>query len=210
MAMYSRNPIQAELKEIAPALVNASVELPYQTPMGYFEALDPLVLVQEPAFLTDSPLPFQAPTGYFEALPQQLMSRIKAQEETATILEQPKLDQDPAPLVQMVKARKWVMYAAAAMITGILVTGAFLFSDKPVDQMKQQYQMEDLGAALDAVPDAALEQYLEDNQTIAVDEVLSTPSQKLPELSDHLQNISNEKLNDYLEENSHLESAVAE
>lgn len=210
MAMYSRNPIQAELKEIAPALANASAELPYQTPKGYFEALDPLALVQEPAFVTDSPLPFQAPAGYFESLPQALMNRIKAQELAATILEQPKLDQDPAPLVQMVKAHKWVMYAAAAMLTGILVTGAFLFSDKPVDQMKQQYQMEDLGAALDAVPDAALEQYLEDNQTIAIDEVLSTPSQKLPELSDHLQNISNEKLNDYLEENSHLESAVAE
>ena len=55
-----------------------------------------------------------------------------------------------------------------------------------------------------------LEQYLEENQTIAVDEVLSTPSQKLPELGDHIQNISNENLNDYLEENSHLESGVAE
>jgi hypothetical protein len=210
MAMYSRNPIQAELAEIAPALANASLELPYQTPKGYFEALEPLALVQEPAFVTDSPLPFQAPTGYFDSLPQALMNRIKAQELAATILEQPKLDQNPAPVVQMVKARKWVMYAAAAMLTGILVTGAFLFSDKPVNQMKQQYEMEDLGAALDAVPDAALEQYLEDNQTIAIDEVLSTPSQKLPELSDHIQNISNEKLNDYLEENSHLESAVAE
>ena len=210
MAMYSRNPIQAELAEIAPALANASVELPYQAPEGYFEALEPLALVQEPAFLGDGQLPFQVPLGYFESLPQALMSEIKAQELAATILEQPKLDQDPAPLVQMVKARKWVMYAAAAMLTGILVTGAFLFSDKPVNQMKQQYEMEDLGAALDALPDAALEQYLEDNQTIAVDEELSTPSQKLPELSDHLQNISNEKLNDYLEENSHLESAVAE
>jgi hypothetical protein len=102
------------------------------------------------------------------------------------------------------------MYAAAAMLTGILVTGAFMFSDKPVEQMKEQYQLEDLGAALDAVPDAALEQYLEENQTIAVDEVLASPNQKLPELNDHIQHISNEKLNDYLEENSHLESAIAE
>jgi hypothetical protein len=96
------------------------------------------------------------------------------------------------------------------MLTGILVTGAFLFSDKPAEQMKEQYQLEDLGAALDAVPDAALEQYLEENQTIAVDEVLASPNQKLPELSDHIQNISNENLNSYLEENSHLESGVAE
>ncbi len=210
MAMYSSNPIIQELKEIAPALANASVELPFQAPKGYFEALEPLALVQEPSFVTDSQLPFQVPTGYFEALPETLMSRIKSHEEAATILELPKLDQHPTPVVQMVKARKWIMYAAAAMITGILVTGAFLFSDKPVDQMKQQYQLQDLGAALDAVPDAALEQYLEENQTIAVDEVLSTPSQKLPELGDHIQNISNENLNDYLEENSHLESGVAE
>jgi hypothetical protein len=209
MAMYSRNPIIEELKEIAPALANASAELPFQAPKGYFEALEPLALVQEPVFLTDSQLPFQAPTGYFETLPQALMSRIKSQKNTATILELPKLDQT-TPVVQMHKARKWIMYAAAAMLTGILVTGAFLFSDKPVDQMKQQYQLQDLGAALDAVPDAALEQYLEENQTIAVDEVLSTPIQKLPELGDHIQNISNENLNNYLEENSHLESAVAE
>ncbi|HQR92491.1 MAG: hypothetical protein B7Y15_02210 [Bacteroidetes bacterium 24-39-8] len=208
--MYSRNPIIEELKEIAPALANASAELPFQAPKGYFEALEPLAVLQETTFLTDSQLPFQAPTGYFETLPQALMSRIKSQEEAATILELPKLVQHPTPVVQMRKARKWMMYAAAAMLTGILVTGAFLFSDKPVDQMKQQYQLQDLGAALEAVPDAVLAQYLEENQTIAVDEVLSTPSQKLPELSDQIQSISNENLNDYLEENSHLESAIAE
>lgn len=203
MAMYSRNPIQTELQEIAPALAKAIAVLPFQAPKGYFDALEPLALVEEPAFLADSKLPFQAPAGYFETMPEALMSRIKAQEAHEPA---PKT----APVVQMGKARKWIIYAAAAMLTGILVTGAFLFSDKPVDQMKEQYQLEDLGAALDAVPDAALEQYLEENQTIAVDEVLASPNQKLPELSDHIQTISNEKLNDYLEENSHLESAIAE
>lgn len=210
MAMYSRNPIETELEEIAPALANANPVLPFQAPKGYFEALEPLALVHEPAFLGESALPFQAPAGYFETMPEALMSRIKKQEAQDAILEAHEPAPKTAPVVQMVKARKWIMYAAAAMITGILVTGAFLFSDKPVDQIKVQYQLEDLGAALNAVPDAALEQYLEENQTIAVDEVLASPSQKLPELKDHIQTISNENLNDYLEENSHLESAVAE
>jgi hypothetical protein len=210
MAMYSRNPIEIELEEIAPALANANPVLPFQAPKGYFEALEPLALVQEPAFFGESALPFQAPAGYFETMPEALMSRIKTQEAQDAVLEAHVPAPKTAPVVQMVKARKWIMYAAAAMLTGILVTGAFLFSDQPVDQMKEQYQMEDLGAALDAVPDAALEQYLEDNQTIAVDEVLASPSQKIPELNDHIQNISNENLNNYLEENSHLESGVAE
>jgi hypothetical protein len=210
MAMYSRNPIEIELQEIAPALANANAVLPFQAPKGYFEALEPLALVQEPAFFGESALPFQAPTGYFETMPEALMSRIKTHEAQDAVLEAHVPAPKTVPVVQMVKARKWIMYAAAAMLTGILVTGAFLFSDQPVDQMKEQYQMEDLGAALDAVPDAALEQYLEDNQTIAVDEVLASPSQKIPELNDHIQNISNENLNSYLEENSHLESGVAE
>ena len=210
MAMYSRNPIETELQEIAPALANANPVLPFQAPKGYFEALEPLALVQEPAFFGESALPFQAPAGYFETMPEALMSRIKTQEAQDVVLEAHEPAPKTAPVVQMVKARKWIMYAAAAMLTGILVTGAFLFSDQPVDQMKEQYQMEDLGAALDAVPDAALEQYLEENQTIAVDEVLASPSQKIPELNDHIQNISNENLNSYLEENSHLESGVAE
>lgn len=210
MAMYSRNPIETELEEIAPALANANPVLPFQAPKGYFEALEPLALVHEPAFLGESALPFQAPAGYFETMPEALMNRIMTQEAQDAILEAHEPAPKTAPVVQMVKARKWIMYAAAAMITGILVTGAFLFSDKPVDQIKVQYQLEDLGAALNAVPDAALEQYLEENQTIAVDEVLASPSQKLPELKDHIQTISNENLNDYLEENSHLESAVAE
>jgi len=210
MAMYSRNPIEIELQEIAPALANANPVLPFQAPKGYFEALEPLALVQEPAFFGESALPFQAPAGYFETMPEALMSRIKTQEAQDAVLEAHEPAPKTAPVVQMVKARKWIMYAAAAMLTGILVTGAFLFSDQPVDQMKEQYQMEDLGAALDAVPDAALEQYLEENQTIAVDEVLASPSQKIPELNDHIQNISNENLNNYLEENSHLESGVAE
>ena len=205
--MYSATPIQTELEEIAPLLANASRELPFQAPKGYFEGLEPLALVQEPDFLAGSNLPFQAPAGYFESLPQSLMSRIKTQE---SVLEAQELAHKTAPVVQMGKARKWIIYAAAAMLTGILVTGAFLFSDKPVEQMKEQYQLEDLGAALDALPDAALEQYLEENQTIAVDEVLASPNHTLPELNDHIQTISNEKLNDYLEENSHLESAIAE
>lgn len=210
MAMYSRNPIQAELEEIAPLLANASRELPFQAPKGYFEALTPMTLVQDTAFLEASTLPFQTPKGYFESLPQSLMIRIKSQEAKDSVLQAPKLEPKTSPVIQMGKARKWFIYLAAAMLTGILVTGAFLFSDKPVEQMKEQYQIEDLGAALDAVPDAALEQYLDENQTIAVDEVLASPSQKLPELTEHIQHISNEKLNDYLEENSHLESAVAE
>ncbi len=65
------------------------------------------------------------------------MNRIKAQELTDVLLDQPKLEQKTVPVVQMGKARKWIMYAAAAMLTGILVTGAFLFSDNPVDQMKE-------------------------------------------------------------------------
>ncbi len=210
MAMYSRNPIQAELQEIAPVLANASAVLPFQAPIGYFEALEPLALIEEPAFLASSELPFQVPTGYFEAMPQALISKIKIQEQRSSILAQPKLIQKSAPLLQMVKARKWIMYAAAAMLTGILVTGAFLFSDKPVEQMKEQYQLEDLGTALDAVTDADLEHYLDQNQTTTVEEVLASPNQKLPELTDHIQSISNEKLNDYLEENSHMESAIAE
>ncbi len=210
MAMYSRNPIQAELQEIAPVLANASAVLPFQAPIGYFEALEPLALVQEPSFLRESSLSFQTPEGYFEAMPLALINRIKSQEQSSSILAQSKLVQKTAPVVQMGKAHKWIMYAAAAMLTGILVTGAFMFSDKPVNQMKEQYQLEDLGTALDAVTDADLEHYLEQNQTITVDEVLASPNQKLPELTDHIQTISNEKLNDYLEENSHMESAIAE
>ena len=210
MAMYARNPIVAELAEIAPGLASASAALPYQVPQGYFEALEPLALVQEPGFLEGSDLPFQAPTGYFEYLPQQLLQRIRLEDTAATMDALPQVQKEPALVVPMKAMRKWVIYAAAAVLMGVLVTGSFLFSDKPVEQMKEQYQLQDLGAALDAVPDAALEQYLEENQTIAIDDVLTSPIQKLPVLSDHIQSISNEKLNDYLEDNSHLESAVAE
>ncbi len=208
--MYSRNPIQAELEEIAPVLANASAVLPFQAPIGYFEVLEPLALVHERAFLGELSLPFQVPAGYFDTMPEALMSRIKTQEAQDAVLEALVPAPKTAPVVQMVKARKWIMYAAAAMLTGILVTGAFMFSDKPVNQMKEQYQLEDLGTALDAVTDADLEHYLEQNQTITVEEVLASPNQKLPELTDHIQTISNEKLNDYLEENSHMESAIAE
>jgi len=210
MAMYSRNPILVELKEVAPDLVNASAALPFQAPLGYFEALEPLALVEEPVFLADSSLPFQTPAGYFEAIPQVLMNRIKSQEADTAMEALPQLEQKSAQVVPMRTMRRWVMYAAAAVLMGVLVTGSFLFSDKPMEQMKEKYQLEDMGMALDAVPDAALEQYLEENQTIAVDEVLSSATQKLPELSDHIQTISNDNLNNYLEDNSHLESAVSE
>ena len=208
--MYSINPIIAELEEIAPDLANTRAALPFQAPKGNFETLDHLILVQDPPFLMDSQLPFQTPAGYFEANPEKLMSRINAEMNHTSVLGATETTQQLAPLFQMRKASKWMMYAAAAMLTGLLVTGAFLFSDKPVEKWKAQYQLEDLGATLDGVPDADLEQYLAENQPIAVEEVLSMNNQKLPELANHIQGLSNENLNDYLEENSHLESAIAE
>lgn len=113
---------------VSPVLDLTGKEMPYAVPAGYFENLEETLLVkvrQHPDYLSPqeeleeiSPLlsglkkemPYEVPAGYFENLA------------TGKQVESPVVNMAPAKTVSFVR-HKWVRFAAAAVVIGVLVMG---------------------------------------------------------------------------------------
>jgi hypothetical protein len=125
-----------ELGYLSPMLSNISKQLPYTVPAGYFEGIEkkliPSVresndyLQMEPFGQTAteelesiSPLlsglkkqnPYTVPQGYFENIATGMPAQANKQETK----------------VVSIGSRKWFRYAAAAIITGVIVMAGFIF-----------------------------------------------------------------------------------
>lgn len=122
-----------ELESLSPLLSSISKKMPYSTPKGYFEELGKQ-LEQAPASdlqtvhqeLEDlSPLlaglknksTYTVPAGYFENFPATISKKIGA----------------PEVKVISITSRKWLRYAAAALVIGFVATIGFLFLRKGGD-----------------------------------------------------------------------------
>ena len=127
--MTQRETILQELNELQSGLAKIPATNVYSVPQGYFDKLLPQVMARIKAMETTdaaeelahlSPMlstlkkdmPFSVPQGYFENL--SIPSRIEA----------------PAAKVVSFTQRKWYRYAAAAVVTGLVVLAGFLFIAK--------------------------------------------------------------------------------
>jgi hypothetical protein len=127
-AMEAANATE-ELGYLSPVLSNISKQLPYTVPAGYFEGLEKK-LMQSVTESNDyqtateelesiSPLlsglkkqnPYTVPQGYFENLAANMFAQANKQETK----------------VVSIGSRKWFRYAAAAIITGVIVMAGFIF-----------------------------------------------------------------------------------
>lgn len=118
-----------ELNYLSPLLSSISKKLPYSVPSGFFEELDEMIIhavKDDSGMLTSaeeletlSPLlsslkkemPYSIPEGYFENI------------NAAPVIQ-------PQAKVVSITRQKWFRYAAAAVITGFIVTAGFLFTKK--------------------------------------------------------------------------------
>jgi len=101
-------------------------------------------------------------------------------------------------------ARKWMQYAAAAVMAGVLVTGAFLYTDTKND-------LPDVSFELNKVSDIELVQYLDNPEHfVAAPAATSLASEaELVEVKNNIQKVSDEELNQYLRENAESFDVVA-
>jgi hypothetical protein len=201
--------------QAAPAMLPETANI-YQVPENYFDTLPGIILskIQEgqmqsnevreeletlgPLLNTISKKPlFSLPDGYFE----QLRPAMKE----ADVL------QGKAKLVRFKTYRRWIQYAAAAMVAGILVSGAFLFTDSNSYLELEKKGRIDLQASPDTAKDAAVVKPDTDNSQVEAQNIeetekadetginsvgRSTPSKTILEL------LSDEELKRYLEENA--------
>ncbi len=185
----------------------------YRVPEDYFENLSSRILskiqntgeVREeleamaPLLNTISKEPvFSLPKGYFEQL-QTNIQTLSGEQQAKT------------KLITFKNYRRWIQYAAAAMVAGVLVSGAFLFTDSKnyLEQEKKSRIIQQ------GVPDTAkdagmLKQGIDSSEEIAdnifrnekaEEEAMNTLSKSARPKS-ILELLSDEELKKYLEENA--------
>lgn len=183
---------------------------------------------------------YEVPDGYFEQLPGSILTTIQSATEIKSELEEiaPLLSTIGkenvygipadyfvqadlarharreqavgAKRVSLRIARRWMQYAAAAVFAGILVTGAFLFTDNPANIEEGKYPSLDLSSELDKVSEADLLKYLDNPEHVAAAPAtvqLATEAD-MAEVKNHLQNVSDEDLKQYVTENAEVYEPV--
>lgn len=175
---------------------------------------------------------FSVPEDYFDKLPEQVLLRVRSEmisdelNETAPLLSTlsrkemytvpdayfDKIDFMPGTrkavaegkVITLRIARKWMQYAAAAVVTGILVTGAFLFTDDSMNYTEtEKIEKADVSSALGKVSEQELENYLENHERLMATQLVIVPANEedLKEVKNNIREVSDEELNQYLNEN---------
>jgi Sec-independent protein translocase protein TatA len=198
-----------ELSNLSPLLSSLSREMPYCVPSGYFETLSDSVLKTittndlsaKDELAAISPLLsslqkenlFSVPEGYFENLAQ-----VKQKENIK-----------PATKVVSLTSRTWFRFAAAAVVTGIIILAGLLFFNtekepggkalakftRDVKKMDEQ-QKNDIIDFFDAG--------LDGKETAQV----NPDAKKSKEVKELLEGISDEELRDFQEQTEAIEEVL--
>jgi hypothetical protein len=137
-----RNPeIGQELLGLSPAVANLSARMPFHVPEGYFELFPERMLdllraehefeiASSKSTIFDAKTtisgPFMVPDGYFEGLSANILNKIKENSaEPAKLISGQK---QTARVISLGSRKKWLNYAAAAVITAFLAGAIYLYS----------------------------------------------------------------------------------
>lgn len=196
--------VQEELSMLSPLLSKFDKKLPFQAPAGYFsdlsdnvvsgvraidfvnEELENLSLLM--AGLKDKQV-YEAPAGYFEALPGQVMDRVKKMN-------------GPAKVVSIGFGRKLMYYAAVAAVIGIVAMGAWWFTGGKPDGGSINEAV--ASKEVDKLSTEELQSYLEEIPVAVPVDLLAAntkPEIEESDMSDLLQNVSDEEIQKYLDQN---------
>jgi hypothetical protein len=97
-----------------------------------------------------------------------------------------------ATIVSFHNTRKWISYAAAAVMAGLLVTGAFLYTDRPASF--------DLSKEVNKLSDDELNSYINyDHSVVITPDSINLGSST--DVQSNLKLVSDEELKQYLENN---------
>lgn len=192
---------QEELAVLSPLLSGLDKKLLFHTPAGYFTELTDNVVsgakaidfVNEElenlspvmAALRDKEV-FAAPAGYFDQLPVQILDRVKKMAE-------------PAKVVSISFRRKVMQYASAAAVIGIVVMAAWWFTGKPDTTVPDP-----VAAKVETISEDELQRYLDDQSVpLPVDQLAVNTKAEIDasNMTDMFQDVSDEEIQKYLEQN---------
>ncbi len=177
-----------EISTLSPLLAGMNKKMPYSTPEGYFEQLSERTGPESPLFGASRVMPNQVPAGYFEEFPESILNSVRAK------------GSGGAKVVSM--GGSWVRYAAAAVVTAVLVLAGWLYvgtlSESPAEPAPLAKQLD---LEIREISDEAILEYT--NPTLAFyygNTALSTDELNGFEAHDLLGDVSDEALQQYLQE----------
>jgi hypothetical protein len=179
--------IVKELSELTPGMVWPGKQMPFHVPAGYFDHL-PARVTEEALLSLNKPIdiPYEVPPGYFDQLSSHVVNRALAEAagEQNNTSNNSSQEGSSGKMINLF-FRKVMPYVAAALLGGILVTGAFLFTDQRAGNSS-----ETLSAG---------------NHT-ASHTVLSPDNELYKDISYKMQSLSDDEINRYLVENTSTET----
>lgn len=233
--MNHREEITAELKQIAPSMTQWPFHMPYSVPVGYFDAIADKLLEQASIELVVAKRQtYAVPPGYFDQLHGNILAAIRKQdvaqelEELApslnliskqmpytktalpafnmeAIMERTAMTEIPVIQMPVRKARKWMPYAAAAVVTGVILATAFLYNGKTTDEANGiNYAQVDVSHEMSKLSEEELNTYLAATEKLVINtgdrDVYGV--ENLPEVDEHIEMSSDDELKQYLDEST--------
>ncbi len=196
--MNGRLDIKAALKMISPILADITKSMPQSVPDGYFDSfsVDLFKIVNESPLSVElemeaiAPLLNQISKKPIQAVPDSFFNEFQIGSEKQV-----------AKIIQLRVVRKWISYASAAIIAGVLITAGFVFNKKQSNSFDFEYYSKiDVPAALNKVSDDELLNYLNNTLSLSGTEQLTIPDEAGINNQDNFQQISDEELKAYLKE----------
>lgn len=179
--------IEQELRELTPGMAWPGKDMPFHVPAGYFDHL-PARMAEDALLSLNKPIdiPYEVPAGYFDQLSAQVVNRALAEAagEQNNSSNNSSHEGSSGKIISLF-FRKVMPYAAAALLGGILVTGAFLFTDQRVGISSETLSAGNLTAS---------------------HTVLSPDNELYKDISYKMQSLSDDEINRYLEENTSTET----
>ncbi|MEO6313420.1 MAG: hypothetical protein ABIU63_17475 [Chitinophagaceae bacterium] len=193
-----------ELALLSPLLSKMDKKSPFTAPEGYFSDLSASIMtgVQEVAIVNAdeadvSPMMqglkekrvYEVPAGYFENNPATIVSKVT--------------EQPTGKLLSFGFGKKAMRYAAAAVVTGIIVVTGYVISTRP-DMLHSVAASKSApwdSARVAAIPDQEIEGFLNAN-TVSVADITTIDDHTVDEedIKDLLADIPDEELQRYLEQ----------
>lgn len=198
---------EEEMETLSPILSKLNKKVPYTVPAGYFEDLagnvtdgaKAIELVNE-ELENLSPLMnrlkeqnvYDVPAGYFDGLAEIVLTAAKQQQ--------------PAKVVSMKWGSKVLRFATAAVVTGLIVTAAWLYTyNTPVTNASEDKVAKETQNAVKKISDEELVKFIETEDNL-VDEPATTITTNeeidVTDMKEMLADVSDEELQQYVEEST--------
>lgn len=178
-----------ELEALAPFLAAIPKKMPFAVPQGYFtesaEGLSDLIKEDNLSrFLqTAKAMPYSIPAGYFENFPNLILKKVNPRQ---------------AKVISIGSHRKWMRYAVAAMVAGIIAVSSFLyFGNKSIDPSSQPHEW--VAKKLQNVPDKEIEEFI-NTTAVSTTAIAKTQTSEKTEVRKLLKDIPDTELDKFLDE----------